>query len=275
MINFKTKKKYKFALGVEYNGTNYHGWQKQKKYYKKTIQACLESVISQIANHNVIIFCAGRTDIGVHSLGQVIHFETDSFRKKKSWILGINSLLPKDIVINWIVSVKKEFHARFSALSRRYFYIIYNNKYRSAIFNNFVTVFNYNLNIKKIKNAMKYLLGEHDFSSFQSSKKLIGSSFRKILNCDIKKYGNYIVIDITANAFLYHMVRNIVGSLLEIGIGNKKEDWLLELIKIKDRTKASVTVKPNGLFLAEIKYPKYFGIPNIKNNLYFFLKKLN
>lgn len=273
MINLKFKKKYKFALGVEYNGTNYHGWQKQKQYYKKkTIQEYLENAISKIANHNIIIFCAGRTDIGVHSLGQVIHFETYSFRKKKSWILGINSLLPKDIVINWIVSVKKEFHARFSALSRRYFYIIYNNKYRSAIFHNFSTLFNYKLNIKKIKNAIKYLLGEHNFSSFQSGKKLNGSSFRNILNCDIKKYGNYILIDIKANAFLYHMVRNIVGSLIEIGIGNKNEDWLLELIKIKDRTKAAATVKPNGLFLAEVEYPKHFGIPNIKHN--FFFKKL-
>ncbi|QJC35562.1 tRNA pseudouridine(38-40) synthase TruA [Enterobacteriaceae endosymbiont of Donacia sparganii] len=273
-MNIKFKKKYKFALGVEYNGANYHGWQKQKKYYKKTIQEYLEKAISQIANHNIIIFCAGRTDIGVHSLGQVIHFETYSFREKKSWILGINSLLPKDIVINWIISVKKEFHARFSALSRRYFYIIYNNQYRSAILNDLVTLYKKNLNIIKIKNAMKYLLGEHDFTSFKSGKDQLGSSFRKILNCDIKKFGNYILIDIKANAFLYHMVRNIVGSLLEIGLGNKNEDWLLELIKIKNRNKAAATVKPNGLFLAEVKYPKHFGIPNINHNLYFFLKKL-
>ncbi|QJC38010.1 tRNA pseudouridine(38-40) synthase TruA [Enterobacteriaceae endosymbiont of Donacia marginata] len=273
MINLKFKKKYKFALGVEYNGTNYHGWQKQKKYHKKkTIQEYLEKVISKIANHDVIIFCAGRTDIGVHSLGQVVHFETYSFRKKKSWILGINSLLPKDIVIKWIVSVKKEFHARFSALSRRYFYIIYNNKYRSAIFNNLSTLSNHKLNIKKIKNAMKYLLGEHNFSSFQSGKKKNGSSFRNILNCDIKKYGNYIILDIKANAFLYHMVRNIVGSLIEIGIGNQNEDWLLELIKSEDRTKAAVTVKPNGLFLAGVEYPTHFRIPNIKHNLFFFKK---
>ncbi|QJC37610.1 tRNA pseudouridine(38-40) synthase TruA [Enterobacteriaceae endosymbiont of Donacia bicoloricornis] len=274
MINLKFKKKYKFALGVEYNGTNYHGWQKQKKYYKKkTVQEHLENAISKIANHNVIIFCAGRTDIGVHSLGQVIHFETYSYRKKESWISGINSLLPKDIVINWIVSVKKEFHARFSALSRRYFYIIYNNKYRSAIFNNISTLSNSKINIKKIKNAIKYLLGEHNFSSFESGKKLNKSSSRNILNCNIKKYGNYILIDIKANAFLYHMVRNIVGSLLEIGIGRKNEDWLLKLIKIKDRTKAAATVKPNGLFLVEVEYPKHFGIPSIKHNLFFFKKK--
>ncbi|QJC33973.1 tRNA pseudouridine(38-40) synthase TruA [Enterobacteriaceae endosymbiont of Donacia cinerea] len=274
MTNFKFIKIYKFALGVEYNGTNYHGWQKQKQYYKKTIQEYLENAISKVANHNIVIFCAGRTDVGVHSLGQVIHFETYSFRKKKSWILGINSLLPNDIVVNWIISVNKKFHARFSALSRRYFYIIYNNKYRSAILNNLVTFYHYNLNIKKIKNAIKYLLGEHDFSSFRSGNKLIGSSYRRILDCNIKKYGNYILIDIKANAFLYHMVRNIVGSLLEIGIGNKKEDWLLKLIKMKDRTKAAATVKPNGLFLVEVEYPKYFHIPNINNNLHFFLKNL-
>ncbi|QJC32760.1 tRNA pseudouridine(38-40) synthase TruA [Enterobacteriaceae endosymbiont of Donacia semicuprea] len=274
MIKIESKKKYKFALGVEYNGKNYHGWQKQKIYYKKTIQEYVENAISKIANHNIKIICAGRTDIGVHSLGQVIHFETSSFRKKKSWILGINSLLPKDIVINWIISVKKEFHARFSALSRRYFYIIYNNLYRSAIFNSLVTSYKYNLNIIKMKNAIKYLLGEHDLTSFKSGKKLNQSSFRKIINCDIQKYGNYILIDIKANAFLYHMVRNIVGSLLEIGLEKKEENWLLELITIKDRTKAAATVKPDGLFLVEVEYPKHFCIPYYNWNSYFFLKKI-
>ncbi|QJC33566.1 tRNA pseudouridine(38-40) synthase TruA [Enterobacteriaceae endosymbiont of Donacia provostii] len=271
-INFA--KKYKFALGIEYNGTNYHGWQKQNMNYKKTIQGYLEKVISKIANHNINIFCAGRTDIGVHSIGQVIHFETFSFRSEKSWFLGINSLLPNDIVVTWIISVKKQFHARFSALSRRYIYIIYNNTYKSAIFNNLVTLYRKKLDIIKMKNAIKYLLGEHDFTSFQCNKKKNSSSYRKIIYCDIKKYGNYILIDIKANAFLYHMVRNIVGNLLEIGTGKKKEDWLLELIKIKDRTKASITVKPDGLFLVEVKYPKYFGIPKSNYNNYLIFKNI-
>ncbi|QJC32353.1 tRNA pseudouridine(38-40) synthase TruA [Enterobacteriaceae endosymbiont of Donacia dentata] len=274
MIKIKSQKKYKFALGVEYNGKNYYGWQKQKTYYRKTIQECVENAISKIANHNVKIICAGRTDIGVHSLGQVIHFETNSFRKKKSWILGINSLLPKDIVINWLISVKKEFHARFSALSRRYFYIIYNNSYRSAILNGLVTSYKYNLNIMKMKNAIKYLLGEHDFTSFKSSNKQNISSFRKIINCNIQKYGNYILIDIKANAFLYHMVRNIVGNLLEIGLGKKEENWISELIKTKDITKAAATVKPDGLFLVEVEYPKHFCIPYFNWNSYVFLKQL-
>ncbi|QJC35157.1 tRNA pseudouridine(38-40) synthase TruA [Enterobacteriaceae endosymbiont of Donacia proxima] len=273
-MNINFKKKYKFALGVEYNGTNYHGWQKQNINYKKTIQGCLEKVISKIANHNIIVFCAGRTDVGVHSIGQVIHFETFSFRSEKSWILGINSLLPKDIAIKWIISVKKDFHARFSALSRRYIYIIYNNRYKSAIFNDLVTLYKKNLNIIKMKNAIQYLLGEHDFSSFQSGKKTNNSSFRKIIYCNIKKYGNYIFIDIKANAFLYHMVRNIIGSLIEIGIGRQKENWLSELIKIKNRTKAASTVKPNGLFLTEVEYPKHFGIPYSDYNSYLILKKL-
>ncbi|QJC35971.1 tRNA pseudouridine(38-40) synthase TruA [Enterobacteriaceae endosymbiont of Donacia cincticornis] len=273
-MNINFKKKYKFALGVEYNGTHYHGWQKQNIHYKKTIQGYLEKIISKIANHDVFIFCAGRTDIGVHSIGQVIHFETYSFRSKKSWFLGINSLLPKDIVIKWIISVKKNFHARFSALSRRYIYVIYNNQFKSAIFSDLVTLYKKKLNIVKMKNAIQYLLGEHDFSSFHSGKKNNVSSFRRIMYCNIKKYGNYIFIDIKANAFLYHMVRNIIGSLIEIGIGRKKENWLLELIKIKDRTKAAITVKPNGLFLIEVKYPKHFGIPFFNYNLYFILKKL-
>ncbi|QJC31524.1 tRNA pseudouridine(38-40) synthase TruA [Enterobacteriaceae endosymbiont of Donacia tomentosa] len=274
MININYKKKYKFALGIEYNGSNYHGWQKQKNFYKKTIQEYLEKAISKIANHKIKVFCAGRTDIGVHSLGQVVHFETYNIRNNKSWILGINSLLPKDIVVNWVVPVQKAFHARFSAISRRYYYIIYINQYRSALFNNLVTTYKYNLNIEKMKRATKYLLGENDFTSFKSGKDKSSHSFRKIFNFNINKYGNYVIIDVRANAFLCHMVRNIVGSLLEIGIGNKEENWLLELLQIKDRTKAAATVQPNGLFLVEVKYPDYFCIPCINYNSYFFLKNL-
>ncbi|WP_246208747.1 tRNA pseudouridine(38-40) synthase TruA [Enterobacteriaceae endosymbiont of Plateumaris pusilla] len=253
-------KKNKFALGIEYNGSNYHGWQKQKKY-PNTIQQNIENAISIIADHNVEVFCAGRTDIGVHSIGQVIHFETNTIRKIKSWILGINSLLPKDIVVNWIIPVVKDFHARFSAISRKYYYIIYNSKYRSGILNNLVTQYQYNLDIVKMNKAAKYLIGEKDLTSFRSVKCQSNSPCRKIIHLNIMKHNNYIIIDIKANSFIYHMVRTIVGCLLDIGSNIKKETWLLELLKIKDRTKASATVKPNGLFLIEIEYPKKFNIP--------------
>ncbi|QJC28040.1 tRNA pseudouridine(38-40) synthase TruA [Enterobacteriaceae endosymbiont of Plateumaris braccata] len=258
------KKIFKFALGIEYNGSNYHGWQKQKEF-SNTIQQHIENAISIIANHNIEIFCAGRTDIGVHSIGQVIHFETVSIRKIKSWILGINSLLPKDIVVTWIVPVTKEFHARFSAISRKYYYIIYNSKYRSGILNKLVTQYQYNLDIKKMNKAAKYLIGENDLTSFRSVKCQSSSSYRRIIHLNIKKYNNYIIIDIKANSFVYHMVRTIVGCLLEIGSHSKKEIWLLELLKKKDRTKAATTVKPNGLFLVEIEYPKRFNIPYYSN----------
>ncbi|QJC29299.1 tRNA pseudouridine(38-40) synthase TruA [Enterobacteriaceae endosymbiont of Plateumaris rustica] len=254
------KKKFKFAIGIEYNGSNYHGWQKQKKY-PNTIQQHIENAISIIANHNIKTFCASRTDIGAHSIGQVIHFETNTIRKIKSWILGVNSLLPKDIVVNWIVPVMKEFHARFSAISRKYYYIIYNNKYRSGILNKLVTQYQHNLDIIKMNKAAKYLIGENDLTSFRSVKCQSNSSYRRIIHLKIKKNNNYIIIDIKANSFVYHMIRNIVGCLLEIGSNIKKEIWLLELLKKKDRTKASVTVKPDGLFLIKVEYPKKFNIP--------------
>ncbi|QJC30268.1 tRNA pseudouridine(38-40) synthase TruA [Enterobacteriaceae endosymbiont of Neohaemonia nigricornis] len=259
---------YKFAMGVEYNGYHYHGWQKQK-HNINTIQQHIEFAISRIANHTVEIFCAGRTDVGVHSTGQVIHFETYTFRKIQSWILGINSLLPYDIVIQWIIPVHHTFHARFSAIARKYYYVIYNYPYRNSILNYLVTHYKHHLNIDNMNKAAQFLVGEHDFTSFTSKNCQSNSFIRNIIYCRILKKQSFIFIQIKANSFLYHMVRNIVGSLLEIGKNNKPITWLLDLLHAKDRTKAGITAKPYGLYLVKVTYPKNLNIPdNIYNNIF-------
>ncbi|WDI78543.1 tRNA pseudouridine(38-40) synthase TruA [Candidatus Purcelliella pentastirinorum] len=252
----------KIAIGIEYNGKNYSGWQKQKK--KTTIQYHVEKALSKIANHKIKIICAGRTDKGVHSTGQVAHFTTKNKRNNSAWIIGTNSYLPKDITIIWAKKVSALFHARYSAIARNYKYIIYNNKIRSAIFFNELTQCMHPLNIKKMYKASQYLIGEHDFKSFKSKKCQSNSSKRTIMHINIFKYKNYIIIDIKANAFMYHMVRNIVGNLIEIGKEKKKESWMLKLLNLKNNNLNIPTAPAKGLYLTSINYPKYYNIPIIK-----------
>ncbi|QJC30692.1 tRNA pseudouridine(38-40) synthase TruA [Enterobacteriaceae endosymbiont of Macroplea appendiculata] len=260
---------YKFAIGIEYNGNKYHGWQKQQNN-DQTIQQHIENAVSKIANHLVHIVCGGRTDVGVHSTGQVAHFETNTYRTHKSWFFGINSLLPEDIVLIWLIPIHKTFHARFSALFRRYHYIIYNCSHKLSIFNKLVMHYKYLLNINKMNQAAQFLIGEHDFTSFRSSQCQSRHSKRKIIHCYVLKHKQYIIIDIKANSFLQHMVRNIIGCLLYVGIGKQPITWISDLIKLKDRTKAAHTVQAHGLYLSHIIYPKYFYIPNPKNNIKMF-----
>ncbi|NIH16654.1 MAG: tRNA pseudouridine(38-40) synthase TruA [Buchnera aphidicola (Periphyllus lyropictus)] len=250
---------FKIVCGIEYNGSRYYGWESQIKNF--SIKNKLEEAISKIANHKVYIFCAGRTDSGVHAYNQVIHFTTYSFRKRRSWIIGINSLLPKDISIIWIKYISHDFHARYSAISRSYRYIIYNNFIRSALLNNRVNNVFFNLNEKKMHNSGQILLGEHDFSSFRASGCQSFTAWRNIINLNVyrkKKY--FVIVEITANSFLYKMVRNIVGCLIEIGKNKKKKSWLLNVLNLKNRNFAGPTVLANGLYLFSIKYPKHFNI---------------
>ncbi|CAL4320654.1 tRNA pseudouridine(38-40) synthase TruA [Buchnera aphidicola] len=249
----------KFALCVEYNGGNYHGWQRQKNV--SSIQEEIEKSLSMIANHKIDVICAGRTDAGVHSIGQVIHFNTISIRKKSAWTIGANHYLSKDISIKWIKEVPENFHARYSALSRSYRYIIYNYNLRTSFFNYGYNHIHQKLDILKMNNAAQYLLGEHDFSAFKSANCQSSSSCRKIFKLKISRLNNWIIIDITANAFLYHMVRNIVGSLIEIGISKKKENWMKILLQKKDRNLAGPTAASKGLYLFSVEYPIFFNLP--------------
>ncbi|CRK85900.1 tRNA pseudouridine synthase A [Candidatus Providencia siddallii] len=250
---------YRIALGVEYNGSQYSGWQHQKGV--KTIQGCLEEAISRVSNEKITIFCAGRTDAGVHAVGQVVHFETTSKRKESSWVMGTNVNLPCDIAVRWCKIVNKNFHARCSAISRRYSYIILNKYYRSAISFNKVTNFYYPLNEKIMHRAAQDLVGEKDFTSFRSTQCQSKTPWRNVFNISVDRQGDYIIVDIKANAFVYRMVRNIIGCLLEIGCYKKNIDWISELLESKDRNKAAITAKPDGLYLFNVEYPKIFNIP--------------
>ncbi|CAL4320059.1 tRNA pseudouridine(38-40) synthase TruA [Buchnera aphidicola] len=251
----------KFALGLEYDGSNYHGWQRQKKNIT-TIQEEVEKAASIIADHNVNIICAGRTDAGVHSLGQVVHFETTSVRKNISWVLGMNTYLPSDISVKWIKKVSSDFHARYSAVSRSYRYIIYNNFSRSALFYHRSNHIHYTLNIKKMYQAGQLILGEHDFTSFRSKQCQSKTPYRKILYINVFKFKSFILIDITANSFLQNMVRNIVSCLIEIGMIKQKEEWILDILHKKDRTFCASTAVPQGLYLVSVDYPNFFNIPS-------------
>ncbi|MCV2525328.1 MAG: tRNA pseudouridine(38-40) synthase TruA [Candidatus Lightella neohaematopini] len=258
----------KLALGVEYVGTNYYGWQKQKNL--PSIQEEIEKAIFHITNEKVDIICAGRTDAGVHAIGQVIHFETNTNLPNKAWIMGINSNLPNNISIKWIKKVPDSFHARYSAYARRYQYIIYNNKIRSSLYYNRVNHVYYLLDESSMKRAASYLIGEHNFISIKQSSCQSVSSWRKIYNLSINRYGDYLIIDIKANSFLYHMVRNIVGVLLDIGSGKKSIDWIKNIINVNKKINLIKTASANGLYLVLVYYPHKFLIPRHFNVKYFF-----
>ena len=249
----------KIALGIEYNGSRYCGWQHQHNLL--SVQNKLEYALSKIANYPINVFCAGRTDAGVHSTGQVVHFVSNVYRKFTAWTYGVNANLPNDISVRWAKIVPDKFHARFSATARSYCYIICNSKIRPALLNKRVTHFYCYLDDKKMHRAAQYLVGENDFTSFRAIKCQSHTPWRNIINLSVKRQKSYILIDIKANSFVYHMVRNIVGSLIEIGRGNRPESWIKTLLKEKNRSLASATAKADGLYLVSIDYPSYFHLP--------------
>jgi len=251
----------RIVLGVEYDGSTYHGWQRQS--HAASVQASLEKTLSTVADHNVEVNCAGRTDTGVHATFQVVHFECSNKRPEKAWLKGVNSLLPASIAV-WFASVtNNDFHARFSATSRSYTYVIDNSRTRPAIMHQGITWYNRKLDSTKINSAAGYLLGENDFTSFRSSQCQSNSANRCVTRLECKRIDNYVVISVTANAFLHHMVRNIVGLMLEIGDGRKCPDWAKEVLEARDRTIAGITAPAKGLYLTSVTYPEHFNIPII------------
>lgn len=253
----------KIALGIEYDGSRYFGWQRQQNV--PSIQAALEAALSKIANHHVEIFCAGRTDAGVHGTGQVIHFETPTARALQSWCFGTNAHLPDDIAVQWAVEVPETFHARFSATARRYRYVILNRKLRTALLPKGISHYYHPLDAEKMHQAGQFLLGENDFSSFRAAQCQSHSPNRNVHFLNVSRQGDYVIVDIQANAFVHHMVRNIVGSLIEVGQGNQPIEWIKWLLDQKDRTLAAATAKAEGLYLVNVSYPEEFSIP--KNRL--------
>lgn len=252
----------KFALGVEYYGTNYCGFQRQPQ--ADTIQGQLEQALSKIADEPINLVCAGRTDAKVNATGQVIHIEVSKNRKAEAFLFGTNTYLPSDIAITWVKQVDDSFHARFSAQARRYRYIIYNGKARPAILASGLSIYHGNYDVALMHECAQILIGEHDFASFRSAEDQSQTSMRHIHHIHVYQQAQYIVVDIQANAFLNHMVRNIVGSLLLVGEGRKDSCWFKEIFLAKDRSVAGPTAYPNGLYLVNVIYPKVFDLPQSK-----------
>lgn len=251
----------RWAVGLEYDGSSYHGWQIQSDFSIKTLQLSVEQALSKIANHPVGVICAGRTDRGVHATSQVIHFDTHQIRQPNIWLSGLNHFLPHDMRGLWIKEVSENFHARFSALSRSYRYIIYNHPVRPALWRNRVTWIPYFLREQKMAEAANFLLGEHDFSAFRGADCQAKTAIRRIDKISIQRCDDHIILQIEANAFLHHMVRNIVGVLLEIGVAKRLPEWAHEVLIGKNRRLAGVTAAPYGLYLEKVTYPPEFNLP--------------
>ncbi len=243
----------KIALGVEYMGSDFHGWQLQKSGIR-TVQQVVEVALSSVANHPVRVFCSGRTDAGVHAVEQVIHFETTADREDKAWLFGGNVNLPADVNFVWAKCVNDDFHARFNAYARQYHYKIHNTKVRSAIIDKHSLWEPRVLNLDAMQEAGEYLLGEHDFSAFRGSLCQAKSPIKTIEFITITKQDDNILLDIKANAFLHHMVRNIVGTLLKIGKGERPVEWIQEVLDSKDRKEAGATAQPQGLYFIKAFY---------------------
>lgn len=250
----------KFAACIEYDGTPFCGWQRLS--HAPTVQENVERAISQVAAHPVSIVCAGRTDTGVHGLGQVIHFETEAQRPERGWLFGSNAHLPGSISMRWIQSVSDDFHARFSARSRRYRYIILNRTARPALLQSRVCWRHDKLDAGAMHTAAQALIGEQDFSSFRAAGCQARHAVREIQELQVSRDHNFVYIDIVANAFLHHMVRNIAGSLLKVGAGERPVEWLAELLALRDRTKAGETAPAGGLYFVHVDYPAEFGLPD-------------
>ena len=243
----------KIALGVEYLGTDFHGWQIQKSGLR-TVQGVVEPALSKIANHPVRVFCSGRTDAGVHAQEQVIHFETQTTRTEGAWLFGGNANLPNDVNFKWAKEVNDDFHARFNAHARSYEYKIHHHPVRSSLKTGYYLWEPRSLNIDDMRKAAAFLVGEHDFSCFRGSMCQAKSPIKTIEYLQIDEIGDDLIIKVKANAFLHHMVRNLVGTLLKIGREEESPEWMLSVLASKDRKEAGPTAEPQGLYFVKAHY---------------------
>ncbi len=247
------------ALGVEYDGSPFHGFQYQS-HDPLTVQARLEEALSRVAATKVSILPAGRTDAGVHASHQIIHFDTLVIRSLNAWVLGANAYLPPSIRVLWAAVVDHDFHARFSARARMYRYICLRSDVKPCLLHNKVTWLLKPVDINAMRDAARYLIGEHDFSAFRASGCQAKTPTRHLISFDISSVGDFVFFDVKANAFLQNMVRNLVGSLLQVGLGFHSSDWIGELLAQKDRRLAAATAPPFGLYLCHVDYPASFGL---------------
>ncbi len=243
----------RIALGVEYLGTHFHGWQIQKSGIR-TVQSVVEAALTKVADHPVRVFCSGRTDAGVHAKEQVIHFETSAVRESKAWLFGGNVNLPSDVNFTWVKEVGDDFHARFDAYARAYEFKILNHPVRSALKADSHLWEPRPLDVNKMQEGANLLLGEHDFSCFRDSLCQAKSPVKTIEYLNLQKDGDTVLLEIKANAFLHHMVRNIVGTLLKVGRGERDINWVQTVLDSRDRRKAGPTAEPQGLYFVKAFY---------------------
>lgn len=251
----------RFALGVEYDGSDFSGWESQPG--QRTVQSTLESALSSVADSPIEIVCAGRTDAGVHAVAQVVHFDSDARRAPHEWVLGANSNLSNDVSVRWASPVVENFHARYSARCRYYRYVIQNRRVRPALLRRRAAWERGALDITPMRSAGEHLLGEHDFSSFRAAGCQATSPVRTVVSLQVYRREELVIIDIAANAFLQHMVRNVAGVLMEIGRGRREPAWAKELLEARDRTRGAATAPPQGLYLTRIDYPPEYGLPAV------------
>ncbi|GGC72249.1 tRNA pseudouridine(38-40) synthase TruA [Marinobacter halophilus] len=244
----------------EYDGRRFHGWQYQKSGVR-SVQGELTNAVAKVADHPVDLVCAGRTDAGVHASFQIAHFDTSSVRNLRSWVMGINTALPDDIAVHWAGNGVGDFHARFSAVYRRYRYVIYNKPVRPGIQRGQVSWTYRPLDVDKMDAAAQVLVGEHDFSSFRAAGCQSRTPIRFLERITVTRCGDFVVLDVQANAFLHHMVRNIAGALMTVGSGKESGDWVAEVLARKDRKLAGATAPPHGLYLVDVGYPERYGVP--------------
>jgi tRNA pseudouridine38-40 synthase len=249
----------RIALGVEYDGSGFCGWQSQAEGL--TVQDTLERALSGISANPVRVQASGRTDTGVHATAQVVHFDTSAQRPDSAWVRGTNALLPPSIAVRWAVPVASDFNARFSAHSRSYRYCLLNSPVRPALAASLAGWFHRPLDEARMLDAAAHLIGQHDFSAFRSSECQAKSPVRTLSQLTLTRHGDWIMLDFTANAFLHHMVRNIVGALIEVGCSRREPAWLAELLASGDRRHAAPTFPASGLYLVGVGYDARWGLP--------------
>jgi tRNA pseudouridine38-40 synthase len=250
------------AIGVEYDGRRFHGWQAQGD--ERCVQDIVEAALSRVADEPIRVRCAGRTDAGVHALGQVIHFDTQVQRHERAWVLGGNTALPNDVNLLWAREVPETFNARFSAVDRSYRYLILDRSARSSLLGGRVTWIHRALDAEAMRVAATPLLGTHDFSSYRAIGCQAKHPVRTITALSVTRRGELIELALTANAFLHHMVRNIAGVLIAIGRGDRPVGWAQEVLELRNRTLGGATAPPDGLYLAHVGYPPEFGLPDAR-----------
>jgi tRNA pseudouridine38-40 synthase len=251
----------RIALGVEYAGTDFCGWQSQP--HARTVQGELEKAISVVANHQVEVYAAGRTDTGVHALNQVVHFDTESIRAQRGWLLGINANLPKDVNVTWVNEVDADFNARFTAIKRSYRYLILNRLSRSAVHHNRMWWHHHPLDTERMQQAANQLIGRHDFSAFRASECQAKSPIKTLDKIVVSRQQDCIAVDVEARSFLHHMVRNLVGVMATIGDGSKPVEWAGEVLRSVDRSQGGITAPAEGLYLVDVQYPEQYSLPTV------------